>query len=52
MKEDEVDWACDTHGKREEHIQALKGKLKERNFSEDLSVDGTITLKLILNKEE
>jgi len=30
----------------------LKGKLKERNVSEHLGLDGKITLKLILKKEE
>jgi hypothetical protein len=48
MREDEIGWACVTHGKREECIQALEGKLKERNFSEDLGVDGMISLKWIL----
>jgi len=52
MKEDEVDGTCDTHGKREERIQALEVKPKERNISEDLGIDGKTTLKLILKKEE
>jgi len=52
MKEDEMDGACVTHGKREERIQALEGKLKGSNVSEDLGVDGAITLKLILKKQE
>jgi hypothetical protein len=45
-----MDEACVTHAKREEGIQALEGKLKERNISENLGVDGTMTLKLILKK--
>ena len=32
MKEDEMVGACVTHGKREERMQALEGKLKENNF--------------------
>jgi len=52
MKEDEMDGACVTRGKREERMQALEGKLKESNVSEDLDLDGAITLKLFLKKQE
>jgi hypothetical protein len=47
-----MDGACDTHGKREERIQGLEGKVKGGHIWEDLGVDEMITLKFILKKEE
>jgi hypothetical protein len=39
---------CSTHGEMRYAYNASVGKPKERNHSEDLSVDGKITLEWIL----
>jgi len=43
--------ACSTHGTDEKCVQCFgRKKLKERDHSEDLGVDGMIILELILGK--
>jgi hypothetical protein len=40
-----------TWGRREIHIEFWLGNLKERDYLDDLEVDGNVILKLILKKE-
>jgi hypothetical protein len=40
INEDEMGRACRTHGEMRDAYRILDGKLKEREHSEDLGVDG------------
>jgi hypothetical protein len=47
---DEEAEACSTDGRYEKHKKIWSENLKGRKRSEDLGVDGKITLELILNR--
>jgi hypothetical protein len=49
--QNEMGGACGTHGRQERCTQGFGGgHLRERDHLEDLSVEGTILLKLIFKK--
>jgi hypothetical protein len=52
VKEDEMSGQVACVGKKRNAYKYLVGNLKERNHLEDLVVDGRMTLKRTLNKQD
>jgi hypothetical protein len=50
VKEDTIGGACSRYGKKSEHIGFWHENLEERNYKENIVVDGKIILKWTLEK--